>query len=47
MQEKIAVDIKYAIKYLNTKRDLKEKSEWINHCIWLKEKYSTCDGKYL
>lgn len=42
---KIAVDLKYAIKYLNTKRDLKEKSEWINHCIWLKEKYSTCDGK--
>ena len=43
--KKLQIDIKYALDYLQNKKDLEEKSEWIKHCNWLKEKYSTCDGK--
>ena len=42
---KIQVDIKYALNYLLSKDELCEKKTWIEHCNWLKNKYSTCDGK--
>ena len=42
---KIQVDIKYALNYLLSKDELCEKKAWIEHCNWLKSKYSTCDGK--
>lgn len=41
---KVCVDAKYAINYLLSKKELSEKTEWVDHCNWLKNKYSTCDG---
>ena len=43
--KKIQIDLKYALSYLNSKKEICEKKNWINHCNWLKGKYSTCDGK--
>ena len=43
--KKLQIDLKYALNYLQNKKDLDEKSAWIKHCNWLKEKYSTCDGE--
>ena len=41
---KICVDAQYAIEYLLNKEEIYEKTEWVDHCNWLKNKYSTCDG---
>ena len=43
--KKVQIDLKYALNYLQNKKDLVEKSLWIGHCNWLKEKYPTCDGE--
>ena len=37
---KVCVDAKYAINYLLSKKELSEKTEWVDHCNWLKNKYS-------
>ena len=48
--KKINININFALDYLNNKRQVEEKKElegkqnWIDHCLWLKKKYGTCDG---
>ena len=42
--DKINIDAYDFFEYINKKPSLPEKIDWLDHCKWLKEKYTTCDG---